>query len=64
GLYDMSGNVWEWCDNLYSSSSSNRVYRGGSYYGYDFNCTVSYRSDLYPYSRSSDLGFRVVRSAQ
>ena len=64
GLYDMSGNVREWCDSKWSSSSSNRVYRGGSYNYDGLNCTVSYRSDIYPNYRDSDLGFRVARSAQ
>ena len=64
GLYDMSGNVWEWCDNLYSSSSSNRVSRGGGYNYYDYRCTVSDRDNDYPYNRYGILGFRVVRSAQ
>ena len=63
GVYDMSGNVWEWCDNLYSASSSCRTYRGGSYY-YDSNCEVSCRDYNYPDSRNYSLvGFRVVCSA-
>jgi len=62
----MSGNVWEWCDNLYSSSSSYRVNRGGSYYsnGSGDYCAVSYRFINFQYYGGSILGFRVVRSAQ
>jgi len=75
GLYDMSGNVWEWCwdwKDDYSSVSlsapkgpncgSNRIVRGGSW-GSDLKrCRVAHRDDYHPDSRYYSLGFRVVRS--
>ena len=64
GLYDMSGNVWEWCDSKYSSSGSYRVIRGGSCSYYDNYFAVSRRLYEYPNYHFSYLGFRLVRSAQ
>ena len=75
GIYDMSGNVWEWCYDRYSSSinsstadagassGSYRVQRGGAWRGNASDCTVSSRLDGSPNYRGSRLGFRVVRSA-
>ncbi len=66
GIYDMSGNVCEWCDNYYSSSSSYRVYRGGgcnsSLYGSN-SCDVSNRNCENPRYGSYNRGFRVACTA-
>ncbi|MDR0414511.1 MAG: formylglycine-generating enzyme family protein [Prevotellaceae bacterium] len=60
GIYDMSGNVWEWCQDCYDNSCSDRVYRGGSWYTYAVYCRVAYRLSYAPGGSYGYLGFRLA----
>lgn len=63
GIYDMSGNVWEWCQDLYDSSGASRVLRGGSWGSYSDYCRVSYRISGAPFRRNNNVGFRLLLSS-
>ena len=73
GLYDISGNVWEWCSDWFGEYSSGaqtnpqgpdevsrRVLRGGSFGSKASGCRVSFRFNYTPNSRSCYFGFRLV----
>ena len=61
GLFDMAGNVWEWCQDWYDSDHDSRVLRGGSWYVVTFGLRVAFRNVSLP-AYSAGLGFRCVSS--
>src|SRR5262245_7681044 len=64
GLYDMLGNVWEWCWDLYDAEvyGTYRVLRGGGWFDEHWSCRASVRRRSHPTFRIDDVGFRVARS--
>ncbi len=77
GLYDMHGNVWQWCEDLYQDpypktdvvdpigkTGENRVIRGGSWIDNPLECRCAYRGASRPILRHALVGFRVCFSME
>lgn len=76
GIYDMSGNVWEWCLDYFHEDtkkipldgspcleeSDERVLRGGCFHNYGIHCTVIKRYQISPKYKDSCIGFRLALS--
>jgi formylglycine-generating enzyme len=78
GIHDMSGNQWEWCQDLfvrdtrlvpangapYEKSGTDRVLRGGCFHNFSLHCTVNKRYEIGPEFHDGCISFRLVLAAE